>query len=102
MKKKGLLSAASNSIDKLRFGIYLTGEFKDLDKLDFLDANKCLMLSCNYAEEAICLDFRFSIKNPRIMASDFSKKNGRWVEIVGCVDELIEKLEIKENPVIIK
>lgn len=90
----GILEVSKN-VAKDIYGVYLTGEFIDNDKLDHLDGDKCIMIACNYDEEAICLDFRFSSEEPRIMASDYSKNLGRWVEIAHTIDELIEKLGIK-------
>ncbi len=93
----GIKNAAKDIISKEALGVYLTGELNDTDNLDYIDGNKCMMIACNYDEEAICLDYRFSNHSPRIMASDYSKYPGRWTEIVSSVDELIDKLEITKS-----
>ncbi len=90
----GVINAAKDQSGEL-FGVYLTGEFVDQEKLNYLDGNKCLMIACNWDEEAICLDYRFNLDNPRVMASDYSQNRGRWVEIASSVNELIEKLGIR-------
>ena len=93
----GGIKNIAQSISKDNYGVSLTGELDENDNLDQVDGNKCIMIASNYDEEIICLDYRFSLEKPRIMASDYSKNIGRWVEITNSIDQLIEKLGIENN-----
>jgi len=92
----GLLITSKDDVKEF-YGVYLTGQLDADSNRDWLDANKSIMIGCNYDEEAICLDYRFSKEFPRIVASDYSKSNksGRWKEIAKSIDELIIKLGIR-------
>lgn len=94
----GLLT--TSEIDQIKniYGTYRTGDRNDEKSLDWIDANKAILIAVNYDEESICLDYRFSKSNPRIVATYFEalpKRNGRWKKIAKDEDELIMKLGIK-------
>ena len=92
----GLLATSEGNAKEF-YGTYRTDEKEDKLNLDWIDANKSIMVACNYDEEAICIDYRFSKKSPRIVATYYansSKRNGRWKEIATNEEELIKKLGI--------
>ena len=94
----GLLITSETDEIKNIYGTYRTGDRDDEKSLDWIDVNKAIMIAVNYDEESICLDYRFSKTNPRIIATYFEtlpKRNGRWKEIAKDEDELIMKLGIK-------
>lgn len=98
-KKEGglLITSETEEIGNI-YGTYRTGDKNDEEALDWIDANKAIMISVNYDEESICLDYRFSKVNPRIVATYFAslpKRYGRWKEIAKNEDELITKLGIE-------
>ena len=94
----GLLTTSETEELKHIYGTYRTGDREDINNLDWIDANKAVMIAVNFDEEAICLDYRFSKFKPRIVATyfqTFPRGYGRWKEIAKNEDELISKLEIK-------
>ena len=93
----GLFTTSQTKFAKNTYGTYRTGDRDDEKNLDWIDANKTIMIACNHDEESICLDYRFSKTNPRIVATYYEtlpQHIGRWKEIAKSEEELIMKLGI--------
>jgi len=98
LEQNGLKSLAEDSSVGDLYGVYLTNQRNDKTHLDWIDANKAIEISVNYDEECICLDYRFSKTNPRILASfhcNLSSQVLRWKEIAVNIDDLILQLGIR-------
>jgi hypothetical protein len=60
-----------------------------------LDIDKSIFIAVNWSEEAICLDYRFSYDNPRIIASVLEGSNlSKWKIVTPDFDSFVSKLNL--------
>lgn len=65
--------------------------------IEKLDIDYMVSIASNYDEEGICLDYRDSLDEPRVMMSSVHPINGtKWIEIAKDFDTFLIKFNIVE------
>lgn len=67
---------------------------KPITELHILDADNALLFAVNHDEEALALDYRVDVNNPRILGS-FEPKD--WVLLADSFGEFVNKVGLSAN-----
>jgi hypothetical protein len=68
---------------------------KSIDDPNILDIDNLVMIAVNYDDEAICLDYRTTKDNPRVMVSIWNDAQGvKWREIAPDFNTFVSYLNL--------